>query len=87
MDGYKELVLSIIISQINKEIIEIIRTLDITEDEINDFFERLKDAKYNIKDLINDGDVLVIKDKGFLLEVFEIERNLILKIFKIIKGR
>jgi len=61
--------------------------LDITEDEINDFFKRLKDAKYNIKDLINDKNVLVIKDKGFLLEVFEIERNLILKIFKIIKGR
>ncbi len=61
--------------------------MDITEDEINDFFKRLKDAKYNIKDLINDKNVLVIKDKGFLLEVFEIERNLILKIFKIIKGR
>ncbi len=85
MKMLKQLSIARVVSIINKEIIEMIRTLGLSEDEINDFFEKMEKAQFvtrdPIPDFFSEGHNFAEKNKEFVLVMFNKIHDLILLIF------
>jgi ribosomal protein S8 len=85
MKMLKQLAMARVVSIINKEIIEMIRILGLSEDEINDFFKKIKNAQFvnesALSSFFSEGHNFSKKNKEFVLVMFNKIQDLMLLIF------